>query len=406
MLKSRNQIVVLFFILLFTSPKTSGAFDTDPILVLKAGIAPGELPAGKAFKLTYNWDARPMGKDYRLWVKIIDAEGKEIMKDDHNPPFPTKTSTWSGLQNYTRLIKTPKDIAEGSYRIVLGFISDVKVTGIKGGEGVETYEGDGFIIGRFKIDNAAPIPPLDSDKPKTLNLDGYEITFQDEFDSPLSVSAWGSGTKWIAHTPYHGDFGDSKFADPRDGFPFIVKDGILSIAARKDSTGKWESGLLCSVDTAGKGFAQQYGYFEMKAKFPKGPGTWPAFWLLALRRLIDKQNMGFEVDIIEQYGREPDIHHAVLHWWYPDKKHKGVGDQFVVDEMYKDFHTYGFMWDEEQMIWYFDGVELWRFPTPEESKTPHYVLVNLALGPGWPIDKTPNPSYMLVDYVRVYAKRK
>lgn len=56
------------------------------------------------------------------------------------------------------------------------------------------------------------------------------------------------------------------------------------------------------------------------------------------------------------------------------------------------------------MIWYFDGVELWRQPTPPESKTPMYVLVDLALGPGWPIDKTPNPSRMLVDYIRVYAK--
>jgi hypothetical protein len=32
------------------------------------------------------------------------------------------------------------------------------------------------------------------------------------------------------------------------------------------------------------------------------------------------------------------------------------------------------------------------------------LLLNLALGPGWPIDKTPNPSVMEVDYVPVYAK--
>ena len=56
------------------------------------------------------------------------------------------------------------------------------------------------------------------------------------------------------------------------------------------------------------------------------------------------------------------------------------------------------------MVWYFDGVELWRQPTPPEAKVPMYVLVNLALGGGWPIDKTPDPSRMLVDYVRVYAK--
>jgi hypothetical protein len=34
-----------------------------------------------------------------------------------------------------------------------------------------------------------------------------------------------------------------------------------------------------------------------------------------------------------------------------------------------------------------------------------FVLLNLALGGGWPIDQTPNPSYMFVDYVRAYTKK-
>ena len=159
------------------------------------------------------------------------------------------------------------------------------------------------------------------------------------------------------------------------------------------------------MDDQGRGFAQQYGYFEMRAKFPEGPGTWPAFWLLSQADLTDKKRTAFEVDIVEQYGREPDILHTTLHWWFPDKRHNSVGDQFDVPDMFKDFHRYGFLWDEEKMVWYFDGVELWRQPTPPEAKTPMYVLINLALGSGWPIDKTPNPSQMLVDYVRVYAGR-
>jgi hypothetical protein len=32
------------------------------------------------------------------------------------------------------------------------------------------------------------------------------------------------------------------------------------------------------------------------------------------------------------------------------------------------------------------------------------VLVNLALGSGRPITETPNPSYMYVDYIRVYSE--
>jgi hypothetical protein len=54
---------------------------------------------------------------------------------------------------------------------------------------------------------------------------------------------------------------------------------------------------------------------------------------------------------------------------------------------------------------YFDGIEVWRTATPEVHNKPLMVLVNLALGPGWPIDKTPNPSTMEVDYIRVYARK-
>jgi hypothetical protein len=40
----------------------------------------------------------------------------------------------------------------------------------------------------------------------------------------------------------------------------------------------------------------------------------------------------------------------------------------------------------------------------EEIKFPLYVLLDPVLGGGWPIDKTLNPSYMYVDYVRAYSK--
>lgn len=389
-----------------TAPQhsSSALVRSDRPTILAADIKPAVIPPGKAFKLKYNWDAVPMDNDYTVWVHIKDQAGVTILMDDHNPPFPTKTSTWSGIFDYTRLFSIPDTLREGAYTIVAGLYDKAGRQELNAGPSVEAGPGFSYVIGHFTVDGNAPMPPLDSDKKATLNLENHVITFQDEFDGPLDVSPLGPGTKWIAHTPYFGDFGDAKFTDPEKGFPFSTKDGVLKIRARKDGT-EWKSGLLCSVDTAGKGFSQQYGYFEMRAKFPIGPGTWPAFWLLALQKLKDPTKMGFEVDIVEQYGRRPDILHTVLHWWYPDKKHNSKSNHFVVEDMYKDFHNYGFLWNEEEMIWYFDGKELWRQPTPPEAHTPMYVLVNLALGPGWPIDKTPNPSEMLVDYVRVYAKQ-
>lgn len=371
-----------------------------------ASVSPSVLPPGQVFKLTFNWEAVAMDKDYSVWVNITNNAGVTVFRDDYALPSPTKTSTWAGKISYTRLVRVPDTLVDGTYKIIAGLYDRASKSRqeLMAGKGVVAGPGFSYQIGTFTLDAKAPPSPLDSSKPPTLNLKGYKITFQDEFDGPLDVSAWGPGTKWIAHTPYSGDFGDAKFTDPENGFPFSIADGILRIEAKKEGE-KWKSGLLCSVDTKGEGFSQQYGYFEMRAKFPKGPGTWPAFWLLALQKLVNRTKMGFEVDIIEQYGREPNIMHSVLHWWPPERnQHKSISNKFVLEDMYKDFHNYGFLWDEKEMIWYFDSVELWRQPTPPESKTSMYVLVNLALGPGWPIDKTPNPSLMLVDYVRVFAK--
>ncbi len=63
------------------------------------------------------------------------------------------------------------------------------------------------------------------------------------------------------------------------------------------------------------------------------------------------------------------------------------------------------MVDEADITWYFDGIEIFRRKTPEEAKVPLYLLVDLAMGGGWPIDKAVSPSYMHVDHVRVYARR-
>ncbi|WP_204271793.1 hypothetical protein, partial [Escherichia coli] len=55
-----------------------------------------------------------------------------------------------------------------------------------------------------------------ADSAEPLDLTGYTLTFAEEFDS-LSVSPWGPGSRWIAHTPWNGDFGDARFVDPRPG---------------------------------------------------------------------------------------------------------------------------------------------------------------------------------------------
>jgi hypothetical protein len=235
-----------------------------------------------------------------------------------------------------------------------------------------------------------------------LDLKGYHLSFDDEFDS-LSVSPQGPGGRWFTRTK--DTFGDARFVDPGSGFPFTASNGILSIEARKFPDG-WRSGILASVDPKGNGFSQQYGYFEMRAQFPKGPGTWPGFWMLTTDSLVNPKQTTFEIDIVEQYGRTPATLFTTIHWWPPKGmgSHHAVGSHCEAVNMSRGYHSYGLLWTKETLAWYFDRREVWRQPTPPEARFPMYMLVDLALGSGWPITHTPNPSIMRVDYVRAYTQ--
>jgi beta-glucanase (GH16 family) len=241
----------------------------------------------------------------------------------------------------------------------------------------------------------------------TINLDDYRLTFNEDFDT-LDVSAVGPGTRWIAHTPWFGDFGDAQFADPTPGFPFTTNDGLLRIEARKGADGKWRSGLLASVDPNNVGFSQQYGYFEMRAKLPAGPGLWPAFWLDSLvpKGLTDPS---LEVDVLEHHGHLPNLYESFVTVWpkvNPEQRRAERNVAYVESgSLYQDFHTYGASVEPDWIVIYRDRAEIWRTKTPPDHRHKLMILLNLALGSGWPIDQTPSPSYMYVDYVRAYQRK-
>ena len=241
-----------------------------------------------------------------------------------------------------------------------------------------------------------------------LDLCRFQPSFTEDFES-LSVSPRGEyDSRWIAHTPWNGDFGDAVFADPAQDFPFRVRDGILDIEARKGADGKWRSGLLASAKPNTSGFAQRYGYFEARIKLPPGPGTWPGFWLNA-SQTADSKAPGVEIDVLEYYGQFADSYHSVVHIWNKlDPKQNRAEDhvtQVPEGSLTAGFHTFGADVEPDWITFYLDRAETWRVATPPELRDPLMVLVSLALGSGWPIDQTPNPSIMKVDYVHVFAPR-
>ena len=142
-----------------------------------------------------------------------------------------------------------------------------------------------------------------------LDLSGYTLTFDEEFNS-LSISQDAS-TIWSdirrhSRMSLYADigFGDSAFVDPASGInPFSLQNGALDITAVPAGPdivgpGQWASGLITTQYT----FAQQYGYFEVRAMLPSDVGVWPAFWMLPASGAWPP-----ELDVFEAYGGPWDI---------------------------------------------------------------------------------------------------
>ncbi len=236
--------------------------------------------------------------------------------------------------------------------------------------------------------------------PAPMELDGRRLTFSEDFDGPLDVSAWGP-SRWIAHTPWNGDFGVARFTDPGPGQAFAVADGLLQITARQARPALgWTSGLLCSIDAKGRGFSQALGYFEARMRFPLAHGVWPAFWLVATRAPAQR----VEIDVVEFYGRDPRRYRSVVHLWPNQsgrtKWGRGTATPYPAAAGADEFHRYGVEVSADALTYYLDRRPVWQVGVPLDLRQQALaLLVNLAIEP----DTVAGTHRMDVDYVRAWA---
>lgn len=161
----------------------------------------------------------------------------------------------------------------------------------------------------------------------------------------------------------------------------------------------YASGLL----TTRTSFAQTYGYFEVVAQIPPGKGLWPAFWLLNANGKWPP-----ELDVIEMGDQDvhtvrQSVHSNTLgtpNW------HSYASVQAA--NLSGGFHAYGLAWNDTNLVWYVDGVETHREPTPADINQPMYLLLNLAVGGSWgaigyPDNTTPFPSTLYVASVKAWS---
>ncbi|MEI9998866.1 MAG: glycoside hydrolase family 16 protein [Verrucomicrobiota bacterium] len=229
-----------------------------------------------------------------------------------------------------------------------------------------------------------------------MKQDGWVLTFDDEFDGPALDT-----TKWTPHYNFNAIINHELQAYIPDAFVF--SDGILQITAKHEpgrQAGRTQQYTSGAMTTSGK-FSQQYGYFEVRCKLPKGKGYWPAFWLLS-----DSGKWPPEIDIFENLGHENQTLHFTNHWMDDQHHPRGKGQQTNGPDYTADFHTIAVDWEPDAIVWYVDDKEQCRV-TDNIEKEKMYILLNLAVGGDWPKSPDANtvfPQSFDVDYVRVYQK--
>jgi Ca2+-binding RTX toxin-like protein len=246
------------------------------------------------------------------------------------------------------------------------------------------------------------------------------LAFADEFSGPLSLwdaesnptGTWRpdygySGTQGVGSYTLTSNgevqiFTSPYFRDHPGDFPespFISNsDGTLSILLRESSNPEifgydYTSGMI----TTRPSFSQTYGYFEMRADVPDAAGGWACFWLLPTN-----WSWPPELDVMEVLTRDPSTTWTTQHSG-ASGSHLSVGQASFTPDSADGMHTYGLLWSETDLVWYLDGLEVFRSPTPADMHTPMFMIANFAAG-GWggTVDNAALPADFRIDYIRAY----
>jgi hypothetical protein len=263
-------------------------------------------------------------------------------------------------------------------------------------------------------------------------LSGYVETFRDDFNA-MSVTRHDGAGPWYASV--HANFNNTWFREPDfTPNPFLCENGALRIRLEKTASGKWQSGIIQTMNAAGQGFAQQFGYFEARIKLPQAatglkgaPGFWGGPWLKGANDFNPQSpDHMVELDICESYGGDTGMHttvHVIPRWTpqlgdYPKRQSdstyckpsaaiSSITKQLIwtsSTSMYDgQFHDFGLLIDEEGVTSYFDGYSISRFPMLDYWRQPLYFLIDSTINPDT-VSAAVSPMDMYVEHVRVMAK--
>lgn len=209
---------------------------------------------------------------------------------------------------------------------------------------------------------------------------GYQETYDDEFNAQsIDTTQWGIGRK-----PWGTTDNSPCLITPEDTY---LQNGDLVLRDRMGSFGQYH--YSCGWAWTKKWY--KYGYFEMRAQYPKGKGQWPAWWMLS-------NGWPPEVDVAEYRGSPMSYMTEAFYWgsWSTSLLRESAGWDFTT------WHTYGLQWGPGYLVWYVDGKIEKSYYGSQVPSDSMYVIFSAGLDGSSADSTTGFPNYYKIDYFRVY----
>jgi beta-glucanase (GH16 family) len=245
----------------------------------------------------------------------------------------------------------------------------------------------------------------------------YKCTFDDEFSNTTV-----DGTKWLTVTTAATGFHSGAECFVSSSNNLAESDGVLSLTVRKEAapftcktpTGSYTTQYTSgSVTTLGR-FAQAYGRFEIRAKFPAATvaGLQSSLWLLSTTAKYGPWPTSGEIDVAEQYSRYPDRAIPYVHYTPAGGVDPYATNNFCLITP-DQFHVYVLQWTTSAISITFDGrtcvYDSWNpaapLVKPAPFDQPFMIALTQALGTDGNVvsDSTQLPATTQIDYVRVWS---
>jgi beta-glucanase (GH16 family) len=237
-----------------------------------------------------------------------------------------------------------------------------------------------------------PPTPAGLQPPPPIAGQGYGLAFNEEFDATIDLSPDGGGThKWYWNLWYQGMVPPAGAANVSGS----------AITLTNNVSGSNQVAITTLSQDSSRGWSGRFGYYEARLRYDADNlGAWPGFWLFD-RFHANGTDGGHwaEIDVFE--GFQNGVFVGTNHDWTSagHAQNNNNWQPLAGNPDLKQYHTYGLLWKDGTINFYFDDAFLFSSDTlfPIDFQHDMYAILQ-----AWHRGGGSTPTHTDVDWVRIW----